>query len=102
MKIRGKKLSRRQKYLLRDCVLGTLIGFGIAFMPFWEFDGTANFVVTGLSLSLMATYGVIGTNPVWNRKKKPDTVAAVCGQEKAPVKRASMPSFYTIERDYTI
>ena len=100
--MKGKKLTRRQMYLCRDCVLGTLIGFGAACLPVWQFDGPANFIVTGLSLSLIATYGVIGTNPVWNRKKKPDTVAAVCGQEKAPVKRASMPSFYTIERDYTI
>ena len=100
--MRGKKLTKRQKYLLRDCVLGTLIGFGIAFMPFWEFDGTANFVVTGLSLSLIATYAVIGTNPIWNRKKKPDTVGAVCGQEKAVLERGSSPSFYTIRRDYTI
>ena len=100
--MRGKKLTNRQKYLLRDCVLGTLIGFGIAFMPFWEFDGTANFVVTGLSLSLIATYAVIGTNPIWNRKKKPDTVGAVCGQEKAVLERGSSPSFYTIRRDTTI
>ena len=101
--MKGKmKLTRRQMYLCRDCVLGTLIGFGAACLPVWQFDGPANFVVTGLSLSLIATYAVIGTNPVWNRKKKPDTVAAVCGQEKAPDKRASMPSFYTIERDLTI
>lgn len=96
------KLTKRQRYLLRDCVLGTLIGFGAACLPVWQFDGPANFIVTGLSLSLIATYGVIGTNPVWNRKKKPDTVAAVCGQDREPSKRASMPSFYTIERDYTI
>ena len=96
------KLTKRQRYLFRDCVLGTLIGFGAALIPVWKFDGPANFIVTGLSLSLIATYGVIGTNPVWNRKKKPDTEGAVCGREKAPVKRASVPSFYTIERDYTI
>lgn len=100
--MKGKKLTKREKYLFRDCVLGTLIGFGAACLPVWQFDGAANFIVTAVSLSLIATYGVIGTNPVWNRKKKPDTVGAVCGQEKAPVKRASMPSFYTIERDYTI
>lgn len=89
-------------YLCRDCVLGTLIGFGAACLPVWQFDGAANFIVTALGLSLIATYAVIGTNPVWNRKKKPDTVAAVCGQEKAPVKRASVPSFYTIMEDKTI
>lgn len=101
--MRGKKLTRRQKYLLRDCVLGTLIGFGAALIPVWQFDGPANFIITGISLSLIATYGVIGTNPVWNRKKKPDTVGAVCGQEKGTnIKRASVPSFYTIMEDKTI
>lgn len=97
------KLTKRQRYLLRDCVLGTLIGFGAAYLPVWQFDGAANFIVTALGLSLIATYAVIGTNPVWNRKKKPDTVGAVCGQEKGTnIKRASVPSFYTIQKDYTI
>lgn len=99
--MRGKKLSRRQKYLLRDCVLGTLIGFGVASMPFWDFGDAANFMITAISLSLIATYAVIGTNPIWG-KKKPVTAATVNGQEKAVLERASSPSFYTIRRDYTI
>lgn len=100
--MRGKKLTKRQRYLLRDCVLGTLIGFGAACLPFWEFDGPANFIVTGLSLSLIATYVVIGTNPIWE-KKNARRGTSTDGQEKGTnIKRASMPSFYTIERDYTI
>lgn len=102
--MKGKmKLTKRQKYLFRDFTLGTLIGFGAACLPFWEFDGPANFIVTGLSLSLIATYAVIGTNPVWNRKKDARRVTSTDGQERGTsIERASMPSFYTIERDYTI
>lgn len=101
--MKGKKLTKREKYLIRDCVLGTLIGFGAACLPVWQFDGPANFVVTGISLSLIATYGVIGTNPVWNRKKDARRVTSTDGQERGTnIKRASMPSFYTIERDLTI
>lgn len=100
--MRGKKkLTRRQRYLLRDCTIGALIGFGIASMPFWDFGGAVNFMVTAISLSLIATYAVIGTNPIWN-KKSPRTAATVDGQKKATAQRAPQPSFYTIGRDTTI
>jgi len=100
--MKGKKLTKRQMYLCRDCVLGTLIGFGAALIPVWQFDGPANFVATGLSLSLIATYAVIGTNPVWNRKKDARRAANTDGQEKATDPETSSPSFYTIRRDTTI
>lgn len=99
--MKGKKLTKRETYLIRDCVLGALIGFGIASMPFWDFGDAANFVVTAISLSLIATYAVIGTNPIWG-KKKPVTAATVDGQKKATAQRAPQPSFYTIGRDTTI
>ena len=100
--MKGKKLTKRQKYLFRDFTLGTLIGFGAALIPVWQFDGPANFIVTGISLSLIATYVVIGTNPIWE-KKNARRGTSTDGQEKGTnIKRASMPSFYTIERDYTI
>lgn len=100
--MKGKKLTRRQKYLCRDCVLGTLIGFGAALIPVWQFDGPENFIVTGMSLSLIATYAVIGTNPIWE-KKNARRGTSTGGQERGTsIERASVPSFYTIERDYTI
>lgn len=92
------KLTRRHKYLLRDGVIGTLIGFGIACMPFWEYSGAANFAVTALSLSWMASLCVIGTNPIWS-KKKPARGANADELSKGNHRHFQV---YTIRRDLTI
>lgn len=104
MKIRGKKLTLRDRFLLHDHIIGLVIGGIVTALLYEPGDYITWTIISAWLWGGLATIGIIITNPVYDRlnKKRARRVTSTNGQEKAVTERASSPSFYTIRRDYTI
>lgn len=101
---KGRMSKIRKKYLIRDVLIGCALGFmGARIFGCTSWSDT---FVVGLAFSEFAIYAIIITDDcfVWldRAKKNARRDTSTDGQGKGTVKKASVPSFYTIVEDKTI